>query len=95
MSVNGRRLGNAHRSAASWSSASRVRARCAETQFSLRSYRSSAKLVEMGGATQADPDEFAQLRERYGLEMQPETVPELLERFGLRMGEPLSGGWGA
>jgi hypothetical protein len=36
---------------------------------------------------------FAQLRERYGLEMQPETVPELLERFQLRMGEPLSGGW--
>jgi mannose-6-phosphate isomerase-like protein (cupin superfamily) len=51
------------------------------------------ELVEMGGVAQADPEAFAHLRERYGLEMQPETVPELLERFGLRMGEPLSGGW--
>jgi len=51
------------------------------------------ELVELGGALQADPEEFGRLRERYGLEMQPETVPELLERFGLRIGEPLSGGW--
>src|SRR5205809_2269916 len=51
------------------------------------------ELVDMGGVAQADAEAFAQLRERYGLEMQPETVPELLERFGLRMGEPLSGGW--
>jgi mannose-6-phosphate isomerase-like protein (cupin superfamily) len=34
-----------------------------------------------------------ELNVRYGLEMQPESVPELLERFGLRIGEPLSGGW--
>ena len=47
----------------------------------------------MGGLTQADPEALAQLSERYGLEVQPETVPGLLERFGLRMGEPLSGGW--
>jgi mannose-6-phosphate isomerase-like protein (cupin superfamily) len=51
------------------------------------------ELVDMGGVAEADPEAFAQLRESYGLEMQPETVPELLERFGLRMGEPLSGGW--
>ena len=51
------------------------------------------ELVDMGGVAQADEEAFAQLRERYGLEMRPETVPELLERFGLRMGEPLSGGW--
>jgi mannose-6-phosphate isomerase-like protein (cupin superfamily) len=51
------------------------------------------ELVDMGGVAGADPVAFAQLRERYGLEMQPETVPELLERFGLRMGEPLSGAW--
>src|SRR5215472_3461711 len=51
------------------------------------------ELVDMGGVTQADPQAFAQLRERYGLEMQPETVPELLERFGLRTGEQLPGGW--
>ena len=53
------------------------------------------ELVDMGGVTQADPEAFTQLRQRYGLEMQPETVPELLERFGLRMGEPLAGGWTA
>ncbi len=51
------------------------------------------ELIEMGGVTQADPEAFAQLRARYGLEMRPETVPDLLERFGLQMGEPLSGGW--
>ncbi len=51
------------------------------------------ELVDMGGAAQADPEACAQLRRRYGLEMQTETVPELLERFGLREGEPLSGGW--
>ena len=51
------------------------------------------ELADMGGVVQADPEVFADLRRRYGLEMQPETVPELLERFGLRMGEPLSGGW--
>jgi mannose-6-phosphate isomerase-like protein (cupin superfamily) len=51
------------------------------------------ELVDMGGVTQADPEAFAQLRERYGVEMQPETVPELLERFDLRIGEALSGGW--
>jgi hypothetical protein len=47
----------------------------------------------MGGAAQADPEAFAQLSERYGLEMQPETVPEMLECFALRIDEPLSGGW--
>lgn len=51
------------------------------------------ELIDMGGVTQADPEAFAQLRERYGLEMQPETVPELLERFRLRIGKPLTGGW--
>jgi mannose-6-phosphate isomerase-like protein (cupin superfamily) len=51
------------------------------------------ELVDMGGVTQADPEAFARLRERYGLDMQPETVPALLERYGLRLGEPLSGGW--
>lgn len=51
------------------------------------------ELVEMGGVARADPETFAQLQERYGLEMRPETVPGLVERFGLRMGEPLSGGW--
>jgi hypothetical protein len=41
----------------------------------------------------AGPEALAGLNERYGLEMQPETVPDLLERFGLQLGSPLSGGW--
>ena len=52
------------------------------------------ELVEMGGVAEADPEAVGQLCQRYALEMQPETVPELLQRFGLRIGEPLSGGWG-
>ena len=51
------------------------------------------ELSALGGALAADPDEFARLRERYGLDMRPESVPELVDRFGLRVGEPLSGGW--
>lgn len=51
------------------------------------------ELSALGGAMTADPEEFAKLRGRYGLEMQPDSVPELVERFGLRVGEPLSGGW--
>jgi mannose-6-phosphate isomerase-like protein (cupin superfamily) len=51
------------------------------------------ELVDMGGVAEADPEAFARLRQRYGLEMQPESVPELLQRFGLRIGEPVSGGW--
>jgi mannose-6-phosphate isomerase-like protein (cupin superfamily) len=48
-----------------------------------------AELDALGGALQADPDELMALNGRYGLEMQPESVPELLERFSLRIGEPL------
>jgi mannose-6-phosphate isomerase-like protein (cupin superfamily) len=51
------------------------------------------ELLDLGGITQASPEAFIDLTERYGLQVQPDTVPELLERFGLRMGEQLSGGW--
>ena len=51
------------------------------------------ELDALGGAIKAGPEALAGLNERYGLEMQPETVPDLLERFDLRIGEPLSGGW--
>ena len=51
------------------------------------------ELDAMGGALRADPEALAALNGRYGLEMQPDTVPELLERFGLRIGEHLTGGW--
>ena len=48
-----------------------------------------AELDGLGGALKADPQELAELNERYGLEMQPDTVPGLLERFDLRIGVPL------
>ena len=51
------------------------------------------ELVGLGGPVLADPEELAQLNARYGLEMQPDSVPELVERFGVRLGDPLSGGW--
>ena len=51
------------------------------------------ELSDMGGAIKANPDELADLGERYGLHFQPDSVPELLERFGVQIGEPLSGGW--
>jgi mannose-6-phosphate isomerase-like protein (cupin superfamily) len=42
------------------------------------------ELVGLGGALNADPGDLAELCERYGLEMQPDTIPGLIERFGLR-----------
>jgi mannose-6-phosphate isomerase-like protein (cupin superfamily) len=42
-----------------------------------------AELIDLGGVLGAGPDTFAALSVRYGLEMQPDTVPGLLERFGL------------
>jgi mannose-6-phosphate isomerase-like protein (cupin superfamily) len=44
-----------------------------------------AELIDMGGVLQADPGELAALNDRYGLLMQPDTVPGLLERFDLRL----------
>jgi mannose-6-phosphate isomerase-like protein (cupin superfamily) len=46
-----------------------------------------AELDELGGAVDAPPEQLAELSQRYGLEMQPDTIPGLLERFGLRLGE--------
>ena len=51
------------------------------------------ELDAIGGAIRADPETLARLNDRYGLLMQPETVPDLLARFDLRIGEPLAGGW--
>jgi mannose-6-phosphate isomerase-like protein (cupin superfamily) len=51
------------------------------------------ELSDLGGVLAANPAAVAALSARYGLEMQPETVPDLLERFGLRLGHPLPGGW--
>ena len=51
------------------------------------------ELSDMGGVDRGGPRRARRAQRRYGLEMQPETVPGLIERFGLRIGEPLSGGW--
>ena len=42
------------------------------------------ELVDLGGAVNADPRALAELSARYGLEMEPDSIPGLLERFGLR-----------
>jgi quercetin dioxygenase-like cupin family protein len=49
-----------------------------------------SELVDLGGVGQADPQAFSELRARYGLEMEPDSIPELVERFGLVFpGEPV------
>ena len=49
-----------------------------------------AELVDLGGVAQASPATLAALCDRYGLEMQPDSVPSLLDRFGVVFpGEPL------
>src|SRR4051812_6001309 len=40
-------------------------------------------LVDMGGVANADPEQLAELSERHGFQMQPDSVPELVERFGV------------
>ena len=48
------------------------------------------ELVQLGGVGAAAPQTLAGLCERYGLEMDPGSVPGMIERFGLRFpGEPL------
>ena len=47
-----------------------------------------SELVDLGGVGQAAPEVMGELCQRYGLEMDPESLPGLLERFGLQMGEP-------
>jgi len=48
------------------------------------------ELVDLGGVTHAEPQVLADLCTRYGLEMDPTSVPGLVERFGLRFpGEPV------
>ena len=47
------------------------------------------ELSDMGGALNAEPEQLGELGGRYGLEMQPDSIPGLLERFDLVIGEPL------
>ena len=42
-----------------------------------------AELVAMGGVTKTDPADLGALCERYGLEMDPTSIPDLIERFGV------------
>ena len=42
-----------------------------------------AELVEMGGSTRATPQALMALGSRYGLEVEPKSIPMLVERFGL------------
>src|SRR6476620_3617074 len=48
------------------------------------------ELVGLGGVAQSEPRVLGELCARYGLEMDPGSVPGLLERFGLRIGEHLA-----
>lgn len=46
--------------------------------------------MDLGGVTQADPEEFMALCRQYGLEIDPGSIPGLVERFGVRLpGEPV------
>ena len=47
------------------------------------------ELVDLGGVTQASPELLGELCARYGLEMDPGSIPGLLERFELSLGQPL------
>lgn len=48
------------------------------------------ELVDLGGVTKADPETLGALSARFGLEMNPDSVPELVKRFDLRFpGEPI------
>ena len=44
------------------------------------------ELVDMGGVVNTTPEQLGELCARYGLEMDPDSVPGLLERFGLELG---------
>ena len=46
------------------------------------------ELIDAGGVLGLAPEQLGALCERYGLDIQPDTVPELLERFGLVIGQP-------
>ncbi|HET6829874.1 MAG TPA: cupin domain-containing protein [Solirubrobacterales bacterium] len=50
-----------------------------------------AELVDLGGVGAAEPEVLGELCGRYGLDMDPDSVPGLVERFDLRFpGEPIS-----
>ena len=46
-----------------------------------------AELVALGGSRVASQQALKSLGERYGLEVDPQSIPTLLDRFQLRLGE--------
>jgi quercetin dioxygenase-like cupin family protein len=48
-----------------------------------------SELVALGGSRAAPPDALRSLGQRYGLEVNPSSIPELLQRFSLRLGDPI------
>ena len=44
------------------------------------------ELVDAGGAVAAGPEKLGELGRRYGLDFQPDSVPELCARFGVTFG---------
>jgi mannose-6-phosphate isomerase-like protein (cupin superfamily) len=48
-----------------------------------------AELVALGGSRVASPQALKSLGERYGLEVDPQSISGLLGRFQLRLGEPI------
>ena len=49
-----------------------------------------AELVALGGSTQAEPQTLTALAARYGLDVDPQSIPDLVRRFELTFpGEPL------
>ena len=44
-----------------------------------------AELVDLGGSRAADGRDLGALAQRYGLEVQRDSIPGLLERFGVRI----------
>jgi mannose-6-phosphate isomerase-like protein (cupin superfamily) len=49
-----------------------------------------AELVAIGGVSDANMDALGELSARYGLEMDPSSLPELIQRFDLVMPAPES-----
>jgi quercetin dioxygenase-like cupin family protein len=48
------------------------------------------ELVDLGGVAKAQPQALAELCGRYGLEIDPSSIPKLIERFGVQFpGEPI------
>jgi hypothetical protein len=55
-----------------------------------RSEKFFGELVDLGGIMKVEQQRLAELCGRYGLEMDPDSIPRLVERFGLRFpGEPV------